>query len=212
MPDKTQPLNLRDRQRQLTRDVIADTARRLFLERGYDAVTVGEVASEAGVSEKTVFNHFPTKEDLVYHRMEAFEEAMLDAIRERAPDESVLDAFARYITTPRGLLAAGDPVAAEQLRAITRLIATTPALLAREEHIYAGYTSALAAQLAEESGAAPDDVAPWVAANAMIGLHRALVDYVRRQIVAGDADPGRLVRDLRAQARKGVAVLRSGLL
>src|ERR687889_2752123 len=130
VPDVPAEPGLRERKKQQTRQLIADTARRLFAERGFDAVTVVEVARAADVSEATVFNYFPTKEDLLYSGLEAFEEELMSAIRDRAPGESVLDAFARFVLRPRGLLAAraGDD-AAERLVAITRVITESPALL-----------------------------------------------------------------------------------
>ena len=75
---------LRERKKQQTREAIAETARALFVERGFEAVRVAEVAEAADVSQKTVFNYFPTKEDLVFWRLEAFEEEILGAVRERA--------------------------------------------------------------------------------------------------------------------------------
>jgi AcrR family transcriptional regulator len=74
-------LGLRERKKQRTRELIAETARRLFGERGFDRVTVAEVARAAEVSEQTVFNYFPTKEDLVYFRLESFEEELLRTVR-----------------------------------------------------------------------------------------------------------------------------------
>jgi hypothetical protein len=75
------------------------------------------------------------------------------------------------------------------------LITGSSALLAREQQIYAGYAAALAALIAEETRARPDDIAPWVAANAMIGLHKALVDYVRRRVsTTGPASPAACAR------------------
>jgi len=203
---------LRERKKQETRLQIADAARRLFLERGFEAATVTDIAEAAGVSPATVFNYFPTKEDLLYNRLESFEEELLDAIKGREPGEPILAAFARFVTRPRGMLASGEPEAGERLRAISRLISDSPALLAREQQIYEGYTDALARLIAEETGARPGDVAPRVAANAMIGLHRALVDYVRRESLKDDADPKRLARAMRAQARKAVALLERGLV
>src|SRR5262245_27740873 len=100
---------LRERKKQQTRRLIADTARRLFGERGFEAVTVAEVAREADVSEATVFNYFPTKEDLFYSGLEAFEEELLSAIRDRDAGESVIAAFRRFVLKPRGLLAEKDP-------------------------------------------------------------------------------------------------------
>src|SRR5213595_1314968 len=131
----SQEPGLRERKKQRTREQIAETARRLFVERGFDRVTVAEIARAAEVSEATVFNYFPTKEDLVYWRLETFEEELLGAIRERAAGESVLDAFSRFVLKRRGLLAEPDPEAAEQLAALTRMITESPALLAREREI-----------------------------------------------------------------------------
>jgi AcrR family transcriptional regulator len=201
---------LRERKKQQTREAIAETARRLFSERGFERVTVAEIARDAHVAEKTVFNYFPTKEDLVYWRMESFEEELLGTIRERPPGESVLAAFERFVRRPRGLLATSDPEASERLEAITRMITDSPALLAREEQIYGRYTTSLAAMIADETGAADDDIAAWVAANAMMGVHRALVDYTRRRIVAG-ARSSRIARDVRAQADEALGLLGEGL-
>src|SRR5436305_3678181 len=161
----TTDVGLRERKKQRTRELIADTARRLFAERGFEAVPVSEIAREAEVSEATVFNYFPTKEDLFYSRLEAFEEELLSSIRERSPGESAIRAFGRFITTPRGLLAARDPEQVEHLAAITRVITESPALLAREQQIYGEYTAALASLLVTETGANPGDVEPWVVAR-----------------------------------------------
>src|SRR6266536_6662243 len=90
-------VGLRERKKQQTRELIAQTARRLFAERGFERVTVAEVARAADVSEQTVFNHFPTKEDLVYWRLGSFEEEMLATIRERPAGEPVLAAFRRFL-------------------------------------------------------------------------------------------------------------------
>jgi AcrR family transcriptional regulator len=76
-------LGLRELKKARTRQAIQDAAWRLFAERGFEAVTVKEIARVAEVAEKTVFNYFPTKEDLVFDRMQAFEDQVLDAVRQR---------------------------------------------------------------------------------------------------------------------------------
>src|SRR5437660_1982773 len=162
---------LRERKKEQTRALIADTARRLFAERGFEHVPVAEVARAADVSVGTVFNYFPTKEDLVYGRMEAFEEEMLGALKDRAAGESIVDALGRFLLEPRGLLGSENQQDAEFLLAITKMIAASPALLAREREVYDRYTGALAEQIARETGTAPEDVEPWVVANALIGVH-----------------------------------------
>jgi AcrR family transcriptional regulator len=201
---------LRERKKEHTRQLIADTARRLFAERGFDAVTVVDVARSADVAPATVFNYFPTKEDLFYSGLEAFEGELLEAIRERAPGESVLAAFGRFVLQERGLLSAKEPEAVERLAAIVRVIADSPALLAREQQIFAEYTASLADLLAEETSTRPGSVEPWVVANALIGVHRALVEYSRREVLAGTRNPT-LVRRVRAQGRAALAALDRGL-
>jgi AcrR family transcriptional regulator len=203
---------LRERKKQQTREHIAQTARRLFAERGFEAVTVAEVAREAEVAPQTVFNYFPTKEDLFYSRLEAFEDELLAAIRDRDPGKGVLDGFADFILQPRGIfdLRSEDAATAEQLRTITRVITDSPALLARERQVFDRYTDSLAALIAEEAGAAPDDVAPRAAAGALLGVHRALIGYVRRHTLAG-ASPREIARGLRSEAAAAIELLRRGL-
>jgi AcrR family transcriptional regulator len=201
---------LRERKKERTRALIAETARRLFVQRSFEAVSVAEIAREAEVSEATVFNYFPTKEDLVYSRLEAFEDEMLAAVRDRAEGESISAAFARFISTPRGLLASRDPKEVERLAEISRMIASSPALLARERQVFDAYTDSLAALIAGETGAAADSIEPWVVANALLGVHRAAVDFARRRIAAGARNPG-LTRGVRKQIAQAVAALENGL-
>src|SRR5436305_14851303 len=80
----------RGRKKVGTRELIAETARTLFAERGFEAVTVAEISRAADVSQQTVFNYFPTKEDLVFWRLEAFEAELLGAIRDRPEGETVI--------------------------------------------------------------------------------------------------------------------------
>jgi AcrR family transcriptional regulator len=210
----TEELGLRERKKQRTRAHIADTARRLFAERGFDHVTVAEIAREAEVAPATVFNYFPTKEDLFYSRLEAFEDELLAAIRRRPAGESVLAAFAGFLLGQGGVLAmetpGGDDAATEQIRTVTRVITDSPALLARERQVFDRYADALAAFLAEDTGAAAGDVTPRVVANALIGLHRALIDYVRDRALAG-APAARIREGVRAEAERSLALLERGL-
>jgi AcrR family transcriptional regulator len=200
---------LRERKKEQTRQLIAETARRLFTERGFERVTVAEIARAADVSEQTVFNYFRTKEDLVFWRLESFEAELLRTIGERAPGESVLAAFRRFVLAQRGLLGKTDPESRELLAGIARMISESPALLAREQQIFAGFTASLAALIADERGTT-DDVEPWVAANALMGVHRSLVQYARQRVNEGVRHP-RLAREVRAQADQAFTLLEQGL-
>ena len=126
---------LRERKKRQTRQAIAEAARRLFRERGFAAVTVAEVARAADVSQQTVFNYFPTKEDLFFSGMEAFEAQLVDAVRQRAPGESALGAFRRALLERSADLS--DPRAADAIASAARLIAGTRALQNRERAVVA---------------------------------------------------------------------------
>jgi AcrR family transcriptional regulator len=202
---------LRERKKRQTRQLLADTARRLFAERGFENVSVAEIARAADVSEATVFNYFPTKEDLVYVGLEAFESELLRAVRERPAGEAVIDAFERFVLAPRGLLAARDEQSARELLALGRMIVASPALLAREEQIFARYTRALARLIADEVLAPEGDLRPYVTASALIGVHRALLDHVREQLGSEPLDRERLSRDLRRRGQAALELLRRGL-
>jgi AcrR family transcriptional regulator len=207
-------LGLRERKKARTRQVIQTTAWRLFAERGFEGVTVAEIAREAEVAQKTVFNYFPTKEDLVFGRMQTFEEQVLQAVQDRRPGQSVLDAFVNFVAQPRQLLAERNPgadrAASEQLRAGLRMITSSPSLLAREEQIYARFIDVLATHLRDETGVGPDDPEPWIAANAMIGVHRALVQHVRTRALAGISNRGIGV-EIGRHGQAALSLLRRGL-
>jgi AcrR family transcriptional regulator len=209
-PDPTTQPGLRERKKQATRRLIGDTARRLFVERGFEQVSVAEVARAADVSEKTVFNYFPRKEDLIFWRFESFEEELLEAVREREVGESVLAGFGRFVLQRRGLLADQDAQARTLLVGVTRMISESPALLAREQQIFARYTVALAGLIAEEIGADADDLEPWVTANALIGVHRSLVYHARERLLADAGDPD-IGRDVLAGGTRALAALERGL-
>jgi AcrR family transcriptional regulator len=206
-------MGLRERKKQQTRQLIADTAWRLFADRGFDRVTVAEVAREAEVALATVFNYFPTKEDLFYSRLEAFGQRMVEAVASRREGEPALVALQRFLLASGGLVAqveAGDPEAVERLRTVNRVIADSPALQARERQVIARYADSLAELLAGELGVPPDDVEVRVAANAMIGVHATLLDFTRRRVLADDRLE-RLAGDLRDAGRRAFALLERGL-
>lgn len=206
---------LRERKKQATRELISRTARRLFLERGFEAVTVAEIARAADVAEKTVFNYFPTKEDLFYHRLEAFEEGLITAIRERASGETVLVAFRGFLlNADRGALAmkspAGTDEATKRVRQITKLIVESPALVARERQVMEQLEEALTNLVAEETGSGAASPETRAVANALVGVHRALIDYVRRRVLAGDR-AAQIRSDVRAEGEQAFARLEIGL-
>jgi AcrR family transcriptional regulator len=206
-------MGLRELKKEQTRQLIADTAWRLFADRGFDQVTVAEIAREAQVAEATVFNYFRSKEDLFYSRFEAFSARLADAVRDREPGEPALAAFRRALLEEGGLLAqaeAGDKQALTRLRTVNRVRAGGPALLAREQQAISRSADDLAALLAAETGAPADDIRPQVAANALLGLQRAMIDYVRRRVGSGESLDG-LAADVRKLTAEAFALLEHGL-
>jgi len=199
---------LRDRKKQQTRQLIAETALRLFARSGFDSVTVSQIARAANVSEGTVFNYFQTKESLVYHRMEDYETALLQAVRQRQPGEPVLTAFRRFVIERSPALAAAH--ASNIVTTTARMIAASAALRAREREIIDSYTQSLAEAIAEETGKPPDDSEAWVAANALMGVHRAMLSHARRRALDGPSGDD-LAAEIRSQAERALSRLGRGL-
>jgi AcrR family transcriptional regulator len=201
-------LGLRERKKRQTRRAIAEAAKRLFLERGFDQVRVAEVARVADVSEQTVFNYFPSKEDLVFERMDTFEHELLSAVRERPEGETPLRAFVRFILDRSDTAMAGE--GRRRVAELTRLVTASPSLMARERQIVAKYTDALATLLAEETGAGLDDIEPRLAAEAMMAFHRSLVDFARRRARSRKSSAD-LAAEIRAAGERALELLERGL-
>lgn len=196
---------LRELKKQRTRATIADAALELFTSRGFDTVTVAEVARAAEVSEATVFNYFRTKEDLVYDRLDQFWTRLTDAVENRPTGSGVVDAVEGFLLEQGPV--AQTPEQEERLLAITRMIAESPALLAREGASYDAAATALAEVIARTTPVHADAVA---AAHILLGVHKSLVAYTREQILAG-TDGATLSRRVAARTRSGYALLRRGL-
>jgi AcrR family transcriptional regulator len=207
---------LREHKKQRTRQLIADTAWTLFADRGFERVTVADVARAAEVSEATVFNYFGSKEDLFFVRLEEHGERLVAAIAGRRADESVLDAFRRFVLADAGGLIAqvdaGDRHALDRLRTVNRVMASSPSLRARESRSFAQTADALAAHLAREAD--PDEayaaIRASVVAQAVIGVQRTLVSHVREMVLAGRR-PASFVRDVQAAGEAACTQLERGL-
>ena len=199
---------VRERKRRETRARIVDAAAELFAERGFDEVSVMEIARRAGVVEKTVFNHFPVKEGLVFDADPPMRAALLDAVRRRPAGESVSAAAGSFVVSAVSLL--GTPAAASGIADMARVVRGSRTLQGREQEILGELTDSLAALIAEETGARPHAVEPWLAAHAVLGLYAALLELARDRVLAGVSGP-ELAAELRRQGRRGLALLQFGL-
>src|SRR5277367_1408103 len=101
-------LGRRERKKLATRDAIADQAMRLFLERGYDAVTVAEIAEAADVAVSTLFKHFESKEAIAFARDPAMEAELRRAVLERAPGVSIAQSLRDFLVDSPALVT-GSP-------------------------------------------------------------------------------------------------------
>src|SRR5918992_5924968 len=91
------PEGLRERKKQRTREQIVEAAMRLFAERGYQATTIADIAEAADVAPRTFFSYFPSKEAVVFHKVDRDLEGLASALRERLPGENAFDALRRWI-------------------------------------------------------------------------------------------------------------------
>src|SRR5688500_12437454 len=175
---------LRARKKRVAREAIAATARRLFAERGFDAVTVAEIAAAADVSEKTVFNHFPTEEDLAFAGREEGLKRLVADITERPPGASDRDVFRELTTTViDDLVAHGD----EDLLTVAKIIRGSRTL---QERLTVGWESgaaAITAAIAETSGAADDDLVPGIVARTLWWTHRSIFLVALHGLLAEEA-------------------------
>jgi AcrR family transcriptional regulator len=154
----------RSRKRLATRQAISDVATRLFMARGFDRVTIDEIADAADVGRMTVFNHFPRKEDMFFDREQEGHELAFEAIRSRPPGTSPIQAL--------GMLAhqmIEEPSDAFPLFADTRTFVETAqaseALKARARQMRDEFVRALAGVLADEVGRPADDPDAYLAAG-----------------------------------------------
>jgi AcrR family transcriptional regulator len=195
-------VGLREFKKQRTRQAIADTALQLFVERGFERVTVAEVAEAAGVSEKTVFNYFPTKEDLFFDEVDAREAALVVAIRERAPGESIPAALRRHQFTDCGRMCSSG------FASFARVIEESPALRAKELEVMAHFMSVLAVVLEEDLECS--DLDARIAASLLVGVHWQFFVTARKRALAGKQGAA-AARRLRADLERAYELLERGL-
>ncbi|MFE6747279.1 TetR/AcrR family transcriptional regulator [Kitasatospora purpeofusca] len=157
MTERTEPAGRRERKKAATRQKIADTALRLFLERGYDAVGIRDVAAEADVAVTTVFAHFASKEALVFEQDQDFEHRLVHAVTDRAPHEALVPALHREI---RALV---HHCTADGAAPLWHMIDSSPALRQYEEAMRLRHAESLATAIAADVAA---DIAADVAAPA----------------------------------------------
>ncbi|WP_410657750.1 TetR/AcrR family transcriptional regulator [Amycolatopsis sp. lyj-112] len=183
----TVPTGRRERKKAATRQNIADTALRLFLERGYDAVGIREVAAEADVAVTTLFSHFASKEALMFEQDTNFEHRLTQAVTGRAPHEPLIPALHHEM---RDMV---RHCAADSAAPIWRMIDDSPDLREYEELMKLRHAGSLAAAIAADLGLSQTTTACRAIARFVVDAHSlarvaadpdAAVDEIFRMIDA----------------------------
>jgi len=185
---------LRERKKRQTRQYISDVATGLFLDRGFDAVTVAEVAEAADVSVNTVYNYFPTKEDLFLDRSKGVVDRLSRWVRARGKGESAAAAVLRELreevesVSPRlGLM--------DGYARFMHVIHDAPTLRSRLWAIGQEVLENLEATLREETGAPAGDTAPALVAGQISWVHGTVMAAIGREMMAGRG-PGEVSREM----------------
>lgn len=207
---------LRERKKRILRQRISDTATGMFLERGFDEVKVSEIAEACDVSEKTIYNYFPTKESLLFDREEDQARQIAEALRDRGDDVSIVDSVVAVLERELQWIYrvwSGRDDDAEGLVMIRRfaaMIESTPALTAGMQVMMDRLTEVAAIALAERAGVDPEDPEPQMAATIVIGLWRTQFNAMQRY-TDGSYSPDEVLHAVLDDIRRAASVADSGL-
>lgn len=207
---------LRARKKRLTRQLISDTATALFLQHGFDEVRVADVAEASGVSEKTVYNYFPTKESLLFDREPEMVATVRRALGPDAPDGSPVEALVAEIRIDVEAMTRWwaklptDESPAEMLQRFWELVEATPALRAAEHDMMDRVTRVAAEELSARAGVDPLDPEPQVAAAALCALWPVTHRAMRRHAVLA-ATPDKASAAILDEVRRAARLIDTGL-
>jgi AcrR family transcriptional regulator len=207
---------LRERKKRLMRQLISDTATTMFLDRGFEEMRVAEVAAACDVSEKTVYNYFPTKESLILDR----EEGMAADIRQAlgpdgapmSPVDAVLGLLTRDVTEFSGYRDSDrdQPPDINLVHRFMDLLEQTPSLRAAHRDMMDRLVEVAARAMAARAGVDPDDPEPQIAAGALLGLWR--VEYrAMRKYSDGTRSPAEVRDQVIAEVRRAARLIDTGL-
>lgn len=156
----------REQKREETRRRLMREGQRLFAQQGFDRTSVDEIAAAAGVSRRTFFHYFDSKEDVVLSRHDDFERALMEAIRTAPPQAPLLQ------VAEQAVIAAFAMFDADEVELLDQLKRDTPALRARDHGKYERLERSIAGALAERAGASPDDLRTRMDAMLVAGMLR----------------------------------------
>ncbi|HEX3786716.1 MAG TPA: TetR/AcrR family transcriptional regulator [Pseudonocardiaceae bacterium] len=185
MTTETAEEGLRERKKRATRQRIADLATMLFMERGFENVTVAEIAAAANVSKMTVFNYFPRKEDMFFDRGQEAADLISRAVLDRPPGTGVSAALRALLLD---LLARRHPLGGlrDGVDPFWQTVLDSPTLRAAARDSVDALEDLLAGLYAQATGARPDDPMPAVAAAFTVAAYRPLYLRTVRRLMAGE--------------------------
>ena len=198
---------LRERKKRETRETITRAAWKLFARRGFDAVTVADIAQAANVSQKTVFNYFPAKEDLVFGSGMQRVAALIEAVQARPEGASIVEPFRRFTMDFLDRVER-DPV--ESIIRIPRLVMSSDALRNR---LFIGWeqeASLLGPVIAEQVGESDSELVPMVVARTLAWTHRLIFRAAFTRLIAGE-EQRVVAAELREDAAAAYDLLERGL-
>jgi AcrR family transcriptional regulator len=207
---------LRERKKRLMRQLISDTATMMFVERGFEEVRVAEVAAACDVSEKTVYNYFPTKESLILDREEGMAADIRRALGPDGAPMSPVDAVIGLITDDVSRLFDhwGDdhdqPVDLQIVHRFMDLMERTPSLRAAQRDMMDRLVEVAARAMAARAGVDPDDPEPQIAAHALLGLWR-LQYRATRKYSDGTRSAAEVRDQVLAEVRRAARLIDTGL-
>jgi AcrR family transcriptional regulator len=204
----------RERRKRATRQTLIDTATEMFLARGFDTVTVAEIAEVCDVSPTTVFNYFPTKESLVLDLPDDLLAALRATLADpaTAPIEGMVQMLTGELDNLISWLETQDDNAwaAEAVQRFEAMVQDTPALRAHHRNMLQQMTTAACEVLARRAGLDPRDPEPQIAAAALLGLWSVQVNSSRKYL-DGRRSPARVRHAVTADVRRAADLLETGL-
>jgi AcrR family transcriptional regulator len=194
--------------------MLSDTATEMFIERGFDAVRVAQVAESCGVSEKTVYNYFPTKESLLLDRWDSTMASLRIGLADHdvSPIQTALEILADELSAVTSWLAAqADVVTAIALfQRFGALIGGTPALRAHQREMTDLLVTAVAEILAERTHTGVDDPEPQISAIALVGLWQVQFQSLKKHL-NDSPNPERIHQAVMSDTERAASLIESGI-
>ena len=160
-------IGLRERKKRQTREALVRAALELFVERGYDATTLAEIAEAAGVSTRTIFAYFPSKEDILFATLQTMRDALARALAERPGGKDAL-------TTLRDFIVSSAEAKTELDRRLDEIVCGDETLHSHKRARMSQLQELLAAAIADDLGAGAGDLRPHVAAASLTAAFETL--------------------------------------